>query len=264
MLKIIAVDDELDALEEIKDAITLLLPDASLFTFSSAQKALEYIKENEVDIAFLDINMPKINGLMLAKNIKEKNRNTNIVFVTAYNKYAVEAFNIHASGYVVKPFAVKAIKRELDNLRNPVNIPDIGVRIQCFGNFEVFHDGKAVAFSRAKAKEALAYLIDRSGASVSKKELASILWEDDREYNQSLQSQLSMVISDIEKTLKKIGVEEWLIKKRGMYAVDKSKVVCDYYSYEKGDIKAVNAYFGEYMSQYSWAELKTGWLNRIQ
>ena len=62
------------------------------------------------------------------------------------------------------------------------------------------------------------------------------------------------LISDIRKTLRGCGAEDVLVGKRNQYAVDPTKLDCDYYRYLEGDEQAVNAYLGEYMKQYSWAE----------
>ncbi len=101
--------------------------------------------------------------------------------------------------------------------------------------------------------------MDRKGASVSKKELASVLWENEP-YTRSLQSHLYKLISDMQSSLRDAGAAEIVILRRGVYALDATKVTCDYFDYLKGDIVAVNSYLGEYMSNYSWAEFTTGLL----
>jgi len=131
------------------------------------------------------------------------------------------------------------------------------VRVQTFGNFDVFINNKPLLFGRLKAKEAFAYMIDRKGSFVTIAELAAILWED-REYDRSLQNQIQVIISSMMKTFKDNSIDDIIIKKRNQIAVDKSKIKCDYYDYLNWDVSAVNAYEGEYMSNYSWAEMTAG------
>lgn len=260
-MNIIAVDDERAALWAVERAVKRAKPKADISCFRAAGEALDYAKNNKVDVAFLDIEMNEMNGLLLAKNLKDIYGDTNIIFVTGYTDYLRSAFDMHASGYVVKPVDDANIANELDDLRNPVKQSDEGIRVQCFGNFEIFADGKAVLFSRSKSKEALAYLVDRKGAGVSKKELAAVLRED-AEYTRSTQAYIHNIITDMIASLKAAGAEDIVIKAHNNFSVDISRFSCDLYQYEKGETAAVNSYRGEYMSNYSWAEFTTGGLMR--
>ena len=84
-----------------------------------------------------------MNGLELAKRLKDQHGETNIVFVTGYSEYAIDAFDLHASGYLLKPATVEKVQDAMENLRIPPETIGRGkrVRIQCFGNFEIFVDG---------------------------------------------------------------------------------------------------------------------------
>ncbi len=260
-MNIIAVDDEGAALWALERAISEVEGENNLTCFTSAQAALNYAGENKIDVAFLDIEMARMNGLLLAKSLKEINGDMNIIFVTGFSDYAIEAFKMHASGYIMKPINSARIKEELLNLRKLTAVSEEGLQIHCFGNFEVFANNTPVFFSRPKAKEALAYLVDRKGAAVSKKELAAVLWED-TPYTKSIQSHLHILISDISASLLAAGAKDILIRKRGVYAVDTKAYTCDFYEFEKGDVKAVNCYHGEYMTNYGWGELRIGELDK--
>jgi len=132
--------------------------------------------------------------------------------------------------------------------------------VQTFGNFDVFFHGKPLVFGRLKAKEAFAYLVDRKGSSVTTAEIASILWED-KEYDRSLQNQTQVIISSMMKVLKNNGIDYIIIKERNQIAVDKSRIKCDYYDYLNLDVSAVKSFIGEYMANYSWAEMTAGELS---
>lgn len=258
-MNIIVVDDERPALVLLERIILDYIKGVTVNSFSEAKEALRYARENKVDVAFLDINMVGMNGLVLAKHLKDIYGDTNIIFVTGYDNYMGDAFNMHASGYLLKPIDEERVIYEIKNLRKPVQFEKNGVRVQCFGDFAVFVDDKLIIFNRPKSKEILAYLVDRKGASVTKKELAAVLWEEDN-YTRNVQSHLQVLISDMLKNLKEAGVDDIVIRQRGQYAIDVNKINCDYYNYEKGYSQAVNSYRGEYMRNYSWAEFTTGML----
>jgi len=257
-MKILALDDCELALKSLVQAIKEAVPSAEIFSFRKPALLIEAAMGKTWDIAFLDIQMFGMNGLEVAKILKENYPKTNIIFVTAFAEHAKNAFELYPSGYVLKPVTKEAVLREIENLRHPLT-PSAGdkVQVQTFGNFEVFMKGKPLMFSRLKAKEAFAYLIDRKGGSATTAEMASILWED-KDYDRSLQNQTQVIISDMMKMLKINGISDIVIKKRNQMAIDTAKIKCDYYDFLNFDVTAVNAYQGEYMTNYSWAEMTAG------
>ena len=135
-------------------------PGCTCACFSSPSRALEQARTEPFDAAFLDIEMGGANGLALAKQLKDLQPDLHIIFVTGYEKYAVSAFAIHASGYLLKPVDSGDLKRELTFLYGdtPASRP---IQVHTFGGFEVCVNGKPLVFNRAKSKELLACLIDR-------------------------------------------------------------------------------------------------------
>ncbi len=245
---LLLVDDEELQLTRLKKCVSNVLPEAELLCFTNPIKAYDGSKDKDVDIAFLDIEMPGINGIKLAKKLKDKNPLINIVFVTAFDNYGLEAMKLHASGYVSKPVNEDKIKEELENLRYPVEMSSNNkVQVKCFGNFEVFCNGEPIKFSYSKSKEVFAYLIDREGAAININELNAVLWEEDHK------SYLRNLISDIQKTLKKFNASDVFIKRHNECYIDINKVYCDAYEYKKDNPDAINLYRGEYMIQYPWA-----------
>ena len=248
-MRILLVDDEELQLLRLTEAVKNALPADNVFlSYANPVLAWEENKETPVDIAFLDIDMPVINGILLAKKLKTVNPQVNVIFVTAYNEYALDAYKLHASGYVTKPVNLEKIQEELDGLRYPVELkPTKKLQVKCFGNFEVFAGGVPVKFSRKKSKELFAYLIDREGAAVNVNELNAILWEEDKK------SYFRNLIADIQASLKSVGAEDVFIKRRNECFVDVNKIDCDAYEYRKDNPDAIRMYRGEYMAQYSWA-----------
>ena len=128
---------------------------------------------------------------------------------------------------------------------------------RCFGSFEVFSQGRPFLFQRRKTKELLAFLIDRRGATCSAEEIGAALWENEADLRK-IKHQLRNLVSDLRDALEKIGMEDLLIRKSGILAINAEQLDCDYYQLLRGDPEAINAYHGEYMTQYSWAEMTAG------
>ncbi len=257
-MNIVVVDDERPALRVMERVLKKAVPESELFCFTDADAALACAREKRVDIAFLDIEMSGVNGLALAKAFKDIEPKVNIIFVTGYSEYMGQAIHLRASGYLMKPITVDAVRVELENLRYPIDPKTASkLYVQCFGHFEVYVDGQPLHFERSKAKELFAFLIDRQGASVNTSEIAAVLWED-RGYNQSLRNNITKVISSMLATFRGAGLENVFVKSWNNLAVDTRKLSCDYYELLNGDARAINRYAGEYMSNYSWAEFTAG------
>ncbi len=247
-MKVLLVDDESLQLVRLENACKKVLPDAEFSSYTNPVKALQENDKTLFDIAFLDIEMPGINGIQLAKHLKKINPLIKIIFVTAYNEYALQAFKIHAHGYITKPVSEAKAKEEVDELQNIAPLQSSKkLQIKCFGNFEVFHNGEPVKFSYKKSKEVFAYLIDREGAAIDINELNAVIWEEDHP------SYLRNLIADIQNTLKKLDCGDVFIKRHNEAYIDVDKVDCDAYEYKKNNPNAIRLYRGEYMMQYSWA-----------
>lgn len=246
-MKILLVDDEKLQLTRLEESVRSAVPSADIVTYTNPVLALNENKNTKIDIAFLDIEMPKLNGIQLAKALKNINPKINIVFVTAFDRFALDAMKMHASGFVTKPVNQEKIFEEINGLRYPVELtPTKKLQIKCFGNFEVFHDGQPLKFAYSKSKELFAYLVDREGSAININELNAVLWEEDHT------SYLRNLISDIQKTLAKIGASDVFIKRHNECYIDTSKVDCDAYEYKNNNPEAIRMYRGEYMYQYSW------------
>jgi two-component SAPR family response regulator len=253
-MKILAIDDSESALKLLVSSITKARPSAEIYPFNKPSELLVFAKDNPCEIAFLDIQMWGMNGLEVAKKLKEYNSKINIIFVTAYSKYASEAFELYPSGYILKPVTKEAVVREIENLRyKPDQKSNAKVYAQTFGSFEIFSYGIPIKLKYSKTKELLAYLIDRNGAAVNMNELCAVLWEKKQD-TENLKAYLRKLISDLIKALKEAGADDVILKHHNSIAIIPDKIVCDSYGFINGDPRYVNAYTGEYMVQYSWAE----------
>ena len=253
----LAVDDRLSTAQQIRDMMCEIDPQGSHFAGSDPVELISAVENEKPDIIWLDIEMPGMNGLEMAAKTKQVSPDSNIVFVTGYPEYAVDAFGMHVSGFVLKPATAEKLSEEIQNLRRPIPHAESRVRVQCFGNFEVFVNGKIMKFARSLSKEALAYLVDRRGAGCTVGEICSVLWED-RQADKKLKSQCRVVMAALKNDLAAVGADDILVKNWNTWGVDASKISCDYYDFLKGDSLSVNSFRGEYMAQYSWAEMTVG------
>ena len=255
-MHILAIDDEKSALNVLIGAIEEAVTLGTVHGFRNPLEALEFMKETKCDVAFLDIQMREMNGIVLARKLKEIYPKVNIIFVTGYSQYANEAFSLHASGYVYKPVTSEKIINEMQNLRHPVKWTDTGIYIKTFGRFELVVNGEIVSFGREKSKEMLAYLVDKQGKSATRKELASVLFERE-DYSRTTQNYLSKIIKELTVTLEKVGADKILTRGLNSYSVDVDTFSCDLYDYKKENVTPdeLNRFQGEYMKQYSWAEV---------
>ena len=248
-MKAIAVDDEIYMLETLQEAVSASSDIEQVEAFSSCSAALAYAAENPIDVAFLDINMRGIGGLGLAEKLMVLHPQCKIIFCTGYEEYAVSAFQLHVSGYLMKPITKEAVQKELNHIKG-VKAMEKLLTIKCFGNFEVLHNGKSLPFKRKKAKELLAVLVDRNGAGMTAKQICAILFPDDTDDGKNA-AYLRQLVLDLKTTLKTVGAEDVLCHETPYYRINTDCVKCDYLSYL--DTGKPN-FYGDYMSQYSWAE----------
>lgn len=115
-MKAIIVEDEPLAMEELSYIIGKYSHIEVVATFDDGLDAFRYLQHAEVDVLFLDINVPSIDGMLLAHNIHQFARKPFIIFTTAYKDFAAEAFEIEAFDYILKPYSEKRIETVLNRL----------------------------------------------------------------------------------------------------------------------------------------------------
>ena len=250
----LALDDEQLMLYALMKAVKASEDIDDVAGFTNCDDALDWIEINTPDVAFLDINLRGINGIGMAEKITAIHPECKIVFCTGHEEYAVSAFKIHASGYLLKPVSAEDVQKEIDVIKGRKSERGI-LKAKCFGHFDVSCNGEKLTFKRTKSKEMLAYLIDRNGADVSAKEISAVLWEDSTKENN--RNYFHQLLLDVRQTLEKAGADDVLKKNGYLYSVDTEKISCDYYSYLK---TGQPEFQGEYMTQYSWADETCGLL----
>lgn len=256
-MQLIIVDDEPLILRGEAAIVQKVLPDSEVYAFHSPLEAKRYAESNRVDVALLDIQMPGVTGVELARALKRLQPDINIIFVTAYDDYYADAMKMHASGYLVKPLREEQLLEELRELRRPVARAENKNRLfaRAFGDFEVFFNDKPLLFRYQKTKEMFAYLIDRRGAMVTSEALITVLWGGELDRSNFFKQ----VRKDLNDTLAEIGYSDILLRRRGSLGLLIDRISCDYYDWLQGLPSGINAYHGEYMRQYDWAE--STWVN---
>ena len=116
---VIMVDDRKVILTGGLPVLEEVMPTATVVGFTRPSEAVEYAKANRIDLAFLDIEMGKTSGLGLCSSLLEVNSRTNVVFLTAYAEYSLDAWRTGASGFMVKPITPEGVREQLEHLRYP-------------------------------------------------------------------------------------------------------------------------------------------------
>lgn len=256
-MNILIADDEMSMRYDLKFAIERVAEsDDNVFFFAqNYDTAMEQLKNNKINVAFLDINMPGKSGLELAQAIKRLDPDVNIIVVTAYREYALDALRLYVSAYLLKPVDDNELREALENLRKPPaeTQPDTKrLTVKCFGNFEVFNGEKKIRFSRQKGKELFAYLVCLKGTSATRGEICANLFEGSNE-KQGFEY-LKKAVQSLKKDLEKYQQGDVLEHSRNAYSVNTALLRCDYYDYLDRKPGAHDLYRGEFLNQYSWAE----------
>ncbi len=237
MYNIIAVDDEIKALERFERIAANETRISSVSSFTNPMEAVEYCRNNKTDIAFLDIDMPKIQGLRLAGMLREYNPFIDIVFVTAYDQYALDAFRVHAFDYLLKPIGSNDIQELFDrlDLRNhhiPGKELQKSLYVTCFGSFLCYTNkdkSSRIRFRTSKAEELFALMIQYNGMAVSKEQIIEKLWPDTDAEKAS--NYFRVTCTYLRKTLDTKGFADILIRDRNYYLLDTDQLTCDMYSF---------------------------------
>lgn len=259
-MNIIMVDHEVDAVRNFELMCDELYDIHYKKGFIDPLEVINYVKNERVDIAFLDIEMPEMTGIELARRLKVIKKEIAIVFVTEYEQYALKAFEVGAIGYILKPFDKETIQQEINKVKNMIHVyTNKRVYIRTFRYFDVLIDGVSLHFSSSKAKELLALLVDQKGGAMTMDQIITQLWAD-RVYDQKVKALYRMTLKKLRETLKAANIEYILIDKRNSRSINMNTFECDYYKLLDLDETAIRQYNGRYMSEYSWAEYTTAYI----
>lgn len=246
-----------------RDLIAEILPDADLLCFGNSLPALAAARSREIDVAVLDTKLTELSGIDFGQYLQDLYPYINLIYLSEDKELGYAALNQHASGYLLKPASRDNLQRELDDLRHPaVQKNQKRLFAQTFGNFELFADGKPVAFKYTKTKEIVALLINNRGAQTTNGEIIATLWEDDGDPEKKA-SYLSNLRQDLQNTFTKLKLNGIILKQRGSLAIAKDRIECDLYDWLENKLNSKYQYLGDYMNQYSWPETVHAELDEI-
>lgn len=164
-MKAIIVEDEFPAREELKYFINNFSDIEILSEFDNGVDVLKFMQQNKVDVIFLDINIPMFDGMLLAKTINQFKNKPKIVFITAYKEHAVDAFELDAFDYILKPYSEERIVSTLNKLGQAESTKlEIENRQVKPSNITLWKDNKLVVinvddiyYCEARERETLVY-----------------------------------------------------------------------------------------------------------
>ena len=159
MLKAMIVDDEAPARSELRFLLDELGQADVVAEAASVREAIEKLKEYPIDVIFLDINMPEATGLKLAEALRTLKFPPNVVFVTAYSEYALEAFKVNAVDYLVKPVETERLAQALARVRENVALH---MQAQKSERISVEKGGKKILISIDSIRVHRGYLVNLS------------------------------------------------------------------------------------------------------
>ncbi|MFI2132550.1 response regulator [Lysinibacillus fusiformis] len=288
-MRIVLIDDEYLSITRLK---TLLeeskVPGIEVVgEYTDSLKAMDEIQSLQPSIVFLDIVMPDMDGLALGEKIQELLPDVEIVFTTGFDQYALDAFNLHAVDYLLKPIQISRLEKTLDRLEQINNKHKKSSRnstiINLFGGLRVvLPDGQTqiLKWRTSKAKELFAYLLNHRDEIIYRDTILELFWpESDRD---KASKQLYTAIYTIRQTLKNYGlegvqisspllnsgykllleqtvvdVEQWLSSLKALPSLEKSTV--DQHE------QVFQLYTGDYLGDcdYLWAESEKERLRRL-
>lgn len=276
-MKAILIDDEELALLQLE---RLLLEDGRcqiIGKYTSAKSGLEQLASQQADIVFLDIGMPGITGLEAAEKIRELDRNIHIVYITAYSDYALEAFELQAMDYLLKPVSPARFAKTLNRIERYAGISGEGemqqlvepISVQCFQRIELRGEGR-MRWRTSKTQELFALLVHYKNRWIPKEQIMEELWGDfDQE---RAVSNLHTSIYQIRKLLKDGELSGRIEYGSDSYRLTAAALVSDVERFELAlqenrvenerqrelIASALQLYRGDYLAEhdYTWAEAR--------
>ena len=268
-MKVILVDDEPIALE-VLGAILSTYEDINILrSYTDPIVALKELKELQPDVIFLDIEMGDTNGLEMAQLFLECKSSVEIVFITAYSQYAVDAFELNAMDYLLKPIQKKRLNKTIARLEEKISessqIGSLGneLIVNSFGVFEVTDNmGNPLIWRTQKTKELFAYLWEQNDRHVSKDLIMETIFPD-KDLDKAT-THLHTTIYQLRKNLRKLGYPNGILYFNDSYQLDvpitsdleELNGILQLKNHTDGDIlRILNIYKGDFLGNegYHWA-----------
>ncbi|NGZ75191.1 response regulator [Saccharibacillus alkalitolerans] len=279
MMKALLIDDEKLAVMHMEKLLRELPEFGNIESYTDPAAAVEAARRNRPDVIFLDIVMPEINGMQAAEMMQQASPDSDIVFVTGYDKYAIEAFELNALDYVLKPVQRVRLAKTLSRLngrRQTVPEPETQTAETVIGCFKTLRahalpepaaDVKPFRWRTTRAQELFAYLVHHRERFVGKGALLQQFWPDSPFKQAS--TYLYTTIYQIRQCLKQSGIGAEIVNASGGegYTLRLGEASLDVDRFEAGvqslgpvneancaeHLRLSRLYIGEYFADYDYA-----------
>lgn len=242
-MKVIIIDDE-KAMHFIMNRMLAKVGNIEIVEcFFETASAFSYLMNHEVDLVFVDISMPRENGMEFAQRLRDSGRRTKLVFITSHKEYALYAFDVYAFDYIVKPVDQdrlhKTIQRALAEIRSEDLVqskPEHAskeVVFNCLGGIDIQSaQGERVKWKSSKSAELFGYLLIHKGRLVSRGRLIEDMFGDMPQKNAEMY--LNTTVYQLRKALDTVGLKVNLHSDSNHYALSLNDVRVDLMSFEEG------------------------------
>ena len=219
----LCVDDEPIMLTLLQKAVEASPDIDEVVAFGKTNDALAWAETHHFDVAFLDVELHGVNGTEIARRLREKSPYLPIIFCTGYAEYALDAYRLHADGYLLKPIHAEEVQNELDRLNGRSRTRPL---LYISDNGMTFKDknGEAFAFRRGRTYDLVRFLLEANGTPLSKEELCDMLFDPASGFSEKNSNYFSKLAGDLSATLALHGAGEVLIKAANRYALDMKRI----------------------------------------
>lgn len=258
-MRVIYVDDEKMLLENFRLTAGEISKIDSLKTFSCGKDAISWVKEHPIDVAFLDIEMPVMNGIELAACLRRIDENIRIIFVTAYEQYALQAFEVDAIGYLLKPYLKEDIEKQIKKAAYVRPVPQKDIQIQTMPDFALTVNGEPLLLGNTKQEELMALLVDRGESGITKADAKECLWS-----RYTSDNIYWTTMSRLKNILEEAGIFNIIVTNGQRKYLNTAMVECDLYQILDGEPGALDKYKGVYLQRFPWAEERNTQLRKMK
>lgn len=236
MLNVLLIDDEQPALDLLTIALSGFEQVHIVGQHTDPFQATEALHSADIDAVFLDVQMPGLSGMEAARKMKDIHPNLAIIFVTAYMEFAVEAFELESTDYLLKPVTKSRLQQAVNRLlktKAQQKTLSPSLSISCFGQFQVINrtDKQPLTWKTNKVKELCAYLVHHAGKAIERDHIIEALWPEVTA--DKAKTSLYTSVSYLRSAFKQAGFDHIIMKQDKAYSIDLTKIECDFIQWSK-------------------------------
>lgn len=285
-MNVLLIDDEQAMLTALSQLLSRIEGVVIVGMVRSRAEAVEFVAQQTVDLAFIDIKIAEDNGLTIALELRKRNADLDIVFVTSHKEFALDAFDAYPLDYIVKPVSRKRLEETVaraarsrmgksgtGNTDTPKRLSVTGL-----GGLQISGEqGEALKWMSRKSQELFAYLLLCHGNRTSKVRIMEEIFPDREEKNSELY--LNTALYQLRRTLSTQGMKAILVSDREQYQMSLEQIKVDFIQFEErlsalptidesnaeAAIAAENMYTGDLFEDkpYGWALAERGRLSDV-